>query len=349
VINAAGADLITRSEGIRYKAYFCPAGVPTIGRGHTDGITAQMVHDGYTITPDQERELFQADMEKWERDVLTCLKRQPNENQLAAFVSLAFNIGINGFKNSTVLREFERGNDAAAAAAFALWNKATVNGEKVVLPGLVARRAAEAALFSTSSEPVPQRVDQPSQPETPAMPAPFIFSALPYLLDAIPKLVGVFGKNPEVTARNTKALELVVDVGKQAIGAVNAQDLVEQITSDPAAAATVKAAVEEKWFTIVDIAGVPEARKSDLAFVQSGASPFRSPAFLIAMFLLPLVYMIVGSVVGLFGEPFSPDVRSALANGIVGLILGGIVGFWYGGVAANNNGMRKTDPPAVDR
>jgi lysozyme len=61
--------------------------------------------------------------------------------------SLAYNIGLAGFKKSTVLKAHNRGDHQAASRAFGLWNKATVNGVLTDLPGLTARRAAEAALY----------------------------------------------------------------------------------------------------------------------------------------------------------------------------------------------------------
>lgn len=167
MINAAGANLISQSESIQLRAYFCPAGVPTIGRGHTKGITAQMVHDGYTITVAQEQALFAADMEEWERNVRGVLTRTPNENQLAAMVSLAFNIGMPGFAASSVLRAFNRNDDQAAYRAFGLWNKITdpKTGKKVASNGLSIRRAKEAALYLApvfgSSAGMPQAVEPP--------------------------------------------------------------------------------------------------------------------------------------------------------------------------------------------
>ena len=172
MINAAGANLISQSESIQLRAYFCPAGVPTIGRGHTKGITAQMVHDGYTITVAQEQALFAADMEEWERNVRGVLTRTPNENQLAAMVSLAFNIGLAGFKSSSVLKAFNRGDDQAAYRAFGLWNKITdpVTGRKVVSNGLSIRRAKEAALYLapvSAGDGIRSFVDMPQAVEAP--------------------------------------------------------------------------------------------------------------------------------------------------------------------------------------
>jgi lysozyme len=88
------------------------------------------------------------------------------QNQYDAMVSLAFNIGITAFGRSSVLRQVNVRNWQAAAKAFALWNKSTVRGRLVVLAGLTARRAAEAALYllpdsdetSAPAEAMPQAV-----------------------------------------------------------------------------------------------------------------------------------------------------------------------------------------------
>lgn len=148
-MNQAGEKLISESEGLRLKAYLCPAGIPTIGRGHTAGVTMEDVRNGRTITSAEELAMFKSDMVHWEKDVRACLTRQPDENQLAAMVSLAFNIGMAGFKKSTVVKAFNKGDDTAAAQAFSLWNKITdpKTGKLVKNEGLVKRRAREAALY----------------------------------------------------------------------------------------------------------------------------------------------------------------------------------------------------------
>lgn len=74
------------------------------------------------------------------------LKRNPElrgrDNQLAAAVSLAYNIGSAGYNRSTVARRFSQGRWREACDAFLLWNRA---GGKVVR-GLDNRRRAERAL-----------------------------------------------------------------------------------------------------------------------------------------------------------------------------------------------------------
>jgi len=133
-------------------------GIWTIAWGFTKGVKEgdTMLRAGADNR--LERELD----EEYVQPILKACKVEPNEHQLGAMACLAWNIGINGFKKSTVLKCYNRGDHNAAARAFALWNKA---GGKVV-KGLVRRRAAEAALYLTpvegeEPEPMPQAVDAP--------------------------------------------------------------------------------------------------------------------------------------------------------------------------------------------
>lgn len=156
--SANGIRLIKGFESFRGNAYLCPAGVWTIGYGSIDG-----VFQGQTITEPEANALLSEELKRYETAVnLAC---DTNQNEFDAFVSFCFNVGIEGFKTSTVLKAHKRGDHASAARAFALWNK----GGGKVLPGLVRRRAAEAALYLTqepddvsdgASQPdMPQRVD----------------------------------------------------------------------------------------------------------------------------------------------------------------------------------------------
>lgn len=139
-INAAGLDLIKLFEGLALKAYLCPAKVLTIGYGST----GPHVRPGLVITEAEAERLLREDLARFERAVA---KGAPaaTDNQFAAMVALAFNIGAGGFLKSTVLRKHLAGDHVAAAAAFAMWNK----GGDQVLPGLTRRRAAEAQLYRT--------------------------------------------------------------------------------------------------------------------------------------------------------------------------------------------------------
>jgi len=90
-----------------------------------------------------------------------------NDNQFGAFVSLAYNIGPGAFSRSSALRRFNEGKVALAAEAILAWNKATVNGRKVVLRGLARRREAEKALFLSPVVGGPAKPTSPSAGKKP--------------------------------------------------------------------------------------------------------------------------------------------------------------------------------------
>jgi lysozyme len=138
-------DLIRRFEGLALRPYICPAGHLTIGYGHTNlAGTGPVVLPGDVWTPAQADAVLAATLADFAGRIWPLLTRAPTPGQWGAMVSLAYNIGVSAFARSTVLARFNAGDDAGARAAFALWNKA---GGRV-LRGLVARRAAEAALFA---------------------------------------------------------------------------------------------------------------------------------------------------------------------------------------------------------
>lgn len=136
-------DFIKDAEGLRLEAYRDGAGVWTIGYGHT----GPSVREGLTITAERAEVHLRADM-SWALDLIEAtVKVQLSESQHAAVTSLIFNIGPGAWKSSTALRRINAGNYAGAADAMTWWNKITVDGKKVVSPGLVNRRERERALF----------------------------------------------------------------------------------------------------------------------------------------------------------------------------------------------------------
>jgi lysozyme len=142
----AGLDLIKQWEGFRAKAYRCPAGVWTIGFGHTSMAGKPDVKQGMVISKAEGERILLNDLKVYEAGVRSVIKVNLTPNQYSAAVSLCYNIGVGAFRRSSVARFCNRGQWKNAADAFALWNKA---GGRV-LPGLVRRRAAEAALFAKS-------------------------------------------------------------------------------------------------------------------------------------------------------------------------------------------------------
>lgn len=167
--------------------------------------------------------------------------------------------------------------------------------------------------------------------------APIIAALLPSIIEAIPKLGRVFGSGSEVAERNIKAAELVVETVKSATGAVNAQDAVERLRADPVAVQAATKAIDGIWFDLTEAGGggVDGARKADRAATAAG-DMLHSPSFWVTLALLPLVYLVVGSVVGLWGEKWPSDVRAAIATAIVSLIVGGAAGYFWGQTTSRN-------------
>ena len=131
-------QLIKRFEGLYLKAYVCPAGVLTIGYGHTRG-----VKPGDEINELQAELYLREDVEACEIQ-LNYLTLQINQHQFDALCSFIFNLGIGNFMQSTLLKKLKAG-DKTAADEILRWDK---SGGKV-LPGLTARRKAEYDLFCT--------------------------------------------------------------------------------------------------------------------------------------------------------------------------------------------------------
>lgn len=133
-----GIDLIKDFEGFVSDAYLCPAGVWTIGYGHTGD-----VEKGMSITQHQAEAVLTVDLERFERAVNRLVDVHLTQGQFDALVSFTFNLGEGNLAKSTLLRKLNEGDYAGAAEEFPKWKRA---GGRV-LPGLVKRRAAEQRLF----------------------------------------------------------------------------------------------------------------------------------------------------------------------------------------------------------
>ncbi len=135
--NEAGVALIKGAEGLRLEAYLCPAGVWTVGYGHTGD-----VKKGDKVSGHQADVILRLDLERFEKAVER-LAPGAGENEFAALVSFAYNLGEAALGRSTLLKKFLAGDKPGAAAEFMKW----VNAAGHVMPGLVNRRASERALF----------------------------------------------------------------------------------------------------------------------------------------------------------------------------------------------------------
>lgn len=189
-----GLRFVQNQEGLRLTAYRDPgdeqawkkanakrqaAGQPAlpyagrwaIGYGHT----GPDVREGMTITQEQAGYLFQNDVRRFEEAVASSVNVPVNQKQFDALVSFAYNVGIDGFQRSTLLKKLNAGDTAGAALEFRRWVRGGggEGADDVVLPGLVQRRAREAQMFQESAPmpTVPPGPQQAAQPDVRRVPA----------------------------------------------------------------------------------------------------------------------------------------------------------------------------------
>lgn len=137
-ISNEGLDLIAKYEGCVLTAYKCPAGVWTIGYGHT----GTDVIPGKKITKITALSLLQQDVERFENYINRKVKRQLKQNEFDALVSFCYNVGYR--LNGDLLKYIEDGNTDGVVTKLNLYNKA----KGKVLNGLVKRRKEESELYA---------------------------------------------------------------------------------------------------------------------------------------------------------------------------------------------------------
>lgn len=134
--------LIRKFEGLRLKPYRCPAGVPTIGYGHT-GPDVRM--DMNPISEEIAETMMHSDADVFYRAAgkLSPLLWLEGDAKHSAVADFCFNLGTARYKASTLKRRIDAGDWHGATEELQKW----VWGGGKKLPGLIARRAAEAALL----------------------------------------------------------------------------------------------------------------------------------------------------------------------------------------------------------
>ena len=158
-VSPAALELIKRFEGYRRKAARLADGRWTIGYGHT--LTAR---EGAEVSPDDAEALLLYDVRPVAAAVDELIYTPLTQNQFDALVAFAFNVGVDNFRRSSVLRRVNEGALIQAACALEMWRKADFEGERIVVDALVRRRAAEKTLFLTPTDgwiPAPSPILRP--------------------------------------------------------------------------------------------------------------------------------------------------------------------------------------------
>ncbi len=223
-VSRAGVELIKSFEGLRQTAARLPDGRWTIGYGHTFS-----AREGARVTQEDADALLRFDLLPIVDSLNNMILVPLNQNQFDALVSFSFNIGIENFGSSSVLKRINEGRMTEAALAMDAWRSAEFNGQTYVLAPLIRRRAAEKNLFLTPEDTAgnapsllvrpladveadaasarPSEVDAPDrggilsaypagEPQAAAQPAPYAFTPQP----AAPQPVAPQPVAPEPTA-----------------------------------------------------------------------------------------------------------------------------------------------------
>jgi len=134
-VSDIGLDVLKEREGVRLTAYKDSVGVWTIGWGHTAGVKR-----GDRITRAQAEAYLAADIDTHAAPILAAVTVPLEQNEADALVSIAFNIGVGGFKRSTFLKKLNAGDKLGCAEAILAWDKPAE---------IRTRRAAERMQFLT--------------------------------------------------------------------------------------------------------------------------------------------------------------------------------------------------------
>lgn len=164
---AIALPLIKRFEGLRLKAYLCPAGKWTIGWGHT----GPEVCNGLEINTQQAERLLALDTGTVQAAVRHLVVTSINTHQEAVLISFAFNLGTGALASSTLLQYVNSGAYQKVPEELLKWvhvrNPKT--GQKAPVRGLQLRRADEAALWVRPVEAPAPPVEAPPAPKLPTI------------------------------------------------------------------------------------------------------------------------------------------------------------------------------------
>lgn len=347
LVSVPGLAAIQRHEGLRLDAYQDSAGVWTIGYGSTKYADGTPVRQGDMLQSNAAADaLFRETLREYESAVSRSVLVPLSQPQFDALVSLAYNIGTQAFRDSTLLKRLNTHDYAGAANEFLRWNKA--GGQ--ALEGLRRRREAERALFLSGTDTRPNDAmagfDLPNLHTHPTLSpadnsaklpikpmAPLVPALIGLLSSVAPDLVRIFSdKDKPVSERNTEAAIRVLDIAKQVAGTETPAAAVEQIVADPGKQAAFREAVVASWYELSpgDGGGVTGARK---ALAEATAAPGWA-GVLAALNQWAMDAAVVGgggyvlwSVVT--NPETSSDIRSLIIGSIAGYIAA-VVQFRYG-------------------
>lgn len=218
-VSRTALELIKRFEGYRRQAARLPDGRWTIGFGHT-----QTARQGAEVSESDAEALLIYDLMKVTAAVEDAVFAPLTQNQFDALSAFAFNVGIEGFRGSDLLRRVNEGEPLRAASAFDVWRKAEFEGERIVVDALVRRRAAEKALFLTAEG----QALAPTPLLRPELDEDMLDIPPRAVVEVLPSLEGEV-----VTARRVEPGETLADSAPESFSPARGDGWVELKTEEP--------------------------------------------------------------------------------------------------------------------
>ena len=220
--------------------------------------------------------------------------------------------------------------------------------ERLLAEGL---ETGNRAFEEQPAAPIEPAEPQPEQPKETSMPLPILalISAFgPLIADLIPAVAKAFDRKAETPAK-IEAATKIIDTIVTATGTANVQQAVEKMQSDPAVRDIAAKAVvtEPQIMGLLEIGtgGIQEARR---VASDPSAPPFwKQGAFVVAVILVPLIYMTVYRV--LWSADYSEQLRTVVVTAILSGLLGALTGYFFGSMYSTNAGAtrRATDEVKV--
>jgi len=148
----AGLKFLEGNEGRVLRVYKDVSGILTCGVGHVVRPEDHLAL-GQSISEELCEMFLREDVGKAEEAISAAVGVPMTQNQFDALVSLTFNIGVHGFRISSVLKDLNAGNISDEKRAFELWDKDLQHGRLMVDNELLRRRDREVALFMAPDAP----------------------------------------------------------------------------------------------------------------------------------------------------------------------------------------------------
>jgi lysozyme len=267
-ISRAAIDLIKRFEGYRAKAARLADGRWTIGYGHT--LTAR---EGAEVSERDAEALLLYDLIAVAHLVNEITYAPLTQNQFDALCCFAFNIGLDNFRRSSVLRRINEGQLLQAACAMELWRKADFEGERIVIDALVRRRAAEKTLFLTPMDgwvPAPSPILRPNVdadiagvvPRETPLAVRAALDGLNAVAERDPTAATLRPAPPEEEASSPSPAQAAAAAVSYRLAAIFKDETPEELSSDQAQPET-EAAPEQTATSEPDVAPAAEAVSPD--------------------------------------------------------------------------------------